>query len=189
MTELVLGPLIANPTIRTALTAPRILLRFRQIIDQGQILIVNLAKGQLGSEVSNVLGGLVLSGLRNAAFTRQDTPEHIRRPYFVLVDEFHNFTSETVAESLSELRKYGLGLILAGQFLTQASWTTQQAILGNVGTSIIFRLGIADTLQMERYLQFPTERDLLNQPNHHAYCRLMINGTQSRTFSMKTLPP
>ena len=184
-----LGPLIANPIIRAALTAPRIPLRFRQIIDQGNILIVNLAKGQLGSEVSNVLGGLILSGLRNAAFTRQDTPEHLRQPYFVLVDEFHNFTSETIAESLSELRKYGLSLTLAGQHLAQTSPATQAAILGNVGTAITFRLGIKDAPLMSRYLGFPTETDLLNQPNHHAYCRLMIDGCQSNAFSMRTLPP
>ncbi len=184
-----LGSLIAHPIIRRSLSAPRTPLRFRQIIDDGTPLIINLAKGRLGSEAANVIGGLILAGLRNAAFSRQDQPISSRRPYFVAVDEFHNFTSETTAESLSEIRKYGLGLALSGQFLCQSSSTIQEAILGNVGTFITFRLGLSDTRLMERYLQFPSERDLLNQANHHAYCRLMVNGRQSRTFSMQTVAP
>jgi hypothetical protein len=184
-----LSALLSHPILRQALTAPQTPLRFRKIIDDGDILIVNLAKGQLGSGAANVMGGLTLTGLRNAAFSRQGVPEQQRKPYFVSVDEFHHFTSETTAESLSELRKYGLGLILAGQYLSQASTATQEAILGNVGTSIIFRLGIADTAKMRRYLQFPSEADLLNQPNHRAYCKLMIDGGQSKAFSMETRGP
>lgn len=184
-----LGVLISHPVLRNLLTDANKPLRFRKIIDDGTILIVNLNKGQLGSEAANVMGGLILTGLRNAAFTRQNTHEHQRKPYFVSVDEFHNVTSETMAESLSELRKYGLGLILAGQYFSQASKPTREAILGNVGTTIAFRLGIVDTLLMERYLQFPTEPDLLNLPNHRAFCRLMIDGVQSKAFSMETMPP
>ena len=184
-----LSALLSQPILRRALTVPQTPLRFRKIIDDGDILIVNLAKGQLGSGAANVMGGLILTGLRNAAFSRQNEPEQLRTPYFVSVDEFHHFTSETTAESLSELRKYGLGLTLAGQYLSQASKATQNAILGNVGTSIIFRLGISDTPKMARYLQFPSEADMLNLPNHRAYCRLMIDGVQSRAFSMETMPP
>jgi len=165
-----LGTLIAHPSIRRMLSAPEEPLRFRQIIDDGTILIVNLAKGQLGSEVSNVMGGLILTGLRNAAFSRQGMLPQTRKPYFVSVDEFHNFTSDTVAESLSELRKYGLGLVLAGQYMAQSSAATQAALLGNVGTMIAFRLGLHDTRLMARYLGQPNEADLINQPNHHAYC-------------------
>jgi hypothetical protein len=184
-----LGALISDPVTRKALSTPITPLRFRQIIDDGTVLIVNLAKGRLGSELANIMGGLILTGLRNAAFSRQNVPEHARKPYAVSVDEFHHFTSETVAESLSELRKYGLSLTLAGQFLSQASKATQEAILGNIGSTITFRLGIKDTPQMTRYLQFPSEADLLNLPNHFAYCRVMIDGVQSQAFSMQTVPP
>lgn len=179
-----LSALLSHPIVRHALTEPDEPLRFRRLMDEGQTLLVNLGKGQLGTEVANVLGGLVLTGLRNAAFSR--SPGQGRRPYFALVDEFHNFTSDTLAESLSELRKYGLGLTLAGQYFSQATKVTREAILGNVGSTIAFRLGVSDVSQMARYLQSPTEHDLLNQPNHQAYCRLLIDGTQSRTFSMKT---
>lgn len=184
-----LGALLAHPTLRRSLTAPPNPLRFRKIIDEGQILIVNLAKGRLGSEPANVMGGLILTGLRNAAFSRYDMPPEDRKPFFVSVDEFHNFTSDTVAESLSELRKYGLSLTLAGQYLSQNSSAVQDAVLGNVGTAISFRLGISDAPRMARYLQFPKEADLLNLPNHHAYCRLMVDGQQTNTFSMKTVVP
>lgn len=184
-----IGALISHPRIRHMLSEPERPLRFRQIIDDGTILIVNLAKGQIGSELANVMGGLILTGLRNAAFSRQNLSPAERKPYFVSVDEFHNFTSDTMAESLSELRKYGLGLTLAGQHMSQCSTDTQAAILGNVGTMIAFRLGLNDTRLISRYMQYPSEADLLNQPNHHAYCRLMIDGEQSPAFSMKTVPP
>jgi energy-coupling factor transporter ATP-binding protein EcfA2 len=184
-----LGALLSHPTLRRSLTAAPEPLRFRQIIDEGQILIVNLGKGRMGAEPANVMGGLILTGLRNAAFSRYDTPVSDRTPYVVSVDEFHNFTTDSVAESLSELRKYGLSLTLAGQYLSQSSNIVQDAILGNVGTAIAFRLGISDAPKLSRYLQYPSERDLLNLPNHHAYCRLMIDGTQSKAFSMKTVVP
>lgn len=158
-------------------------------MDKGQILIVNLGKGRLGADAANVMGGLILTGLRNAAFTREDTPEDQRKPFFISIDEFHNFTSETIAESLAELRKYGIGMTLSQQHSNQSSNAVREALLGNVGSSFIFRLGIEDTSVFTRYLQSPTERDLLNLPNHRAYVRLMIDGVQCRTFTAETLPP
>ena len=158
-------------------------------MDEGTPLIVNLGKGRLGADAANVMGSLILTGLRNAAFTRENTLEQQRRPYFVSVDEFHNFTSETIAESLAELRKYGVGLTLSQQHSGQSSKATRDAVLGNMGSVIVFRLGIDDAPILSRYLQTPTERDLLNLPNHRAFVRLMVDGQQSRAFSMTTITP
>lgn len=184
-----LGTFLAHPVLRKALTAPEQPIRFRRLMDDGQILIVNLGKGRLGSDAANVMGGLILTAIRNAAFTREEQPEHQRRPFFVSVDEFHNFTSEAIAESLAELRKYRVSLALSQQHSGQASADTREAILGNIGTAIVFRLGISDAPLFARYLQGPTECDLLNLPNHRAFVRLMVDGVQSRAFTATTLPP
>ncbi len=183
-----LGTFLAHPTLRKALTEPKRPLRLRQIMDKGQSLIINLSKGRLGAEAANVMGGLILTAIRNAAFTREDQPEAVREPFMVYVDEFPNFTSETLAESLSELRKYRIGFTLAGQHLSQATRAVREALFGNVGTIVGFRVGPEDASYLSRYFQVPTEKDLLNLPNHAAYCRLMIDGTQSRCFSLRTLP-
>ena len=180
---------LSHPVIRKALTNPDIPLRFRKIMDEGQTLIVNLSKGRLGAEAANIMGGLIVAGFRNAAFTREDLPEDQRQPYGILIDEFHNFTSETIAESLSELRKYRVHLTLAQQHSKQSDPTIRRSLMGNVGTSVIFRLGLEDADYFAQYLQHLHPLDLLNLPNHRAYCRLMIDGVQSRAFSMETINP
>lgn len=184
-----LGALLSHPLLRRALTEPRHPLRFSQVIEGGRTLIVNLSKGRLGSSYANVMGGLILTGLRNAAFSRALVPEAERTPYFVYVDEFENFSTDTLSEGLAELRKYGLGLTLSSQFLAQASTKNREALLGNVGSVITFRLGLSDAPYFARFHQWPTESDLLNLPNHQAYVRLLVNGVQTRAFSMRTLPP
>ena len=132
-----IGAFLAHPAVRTALCEPRDPLRFRAIMDSGQILIVNLAKGRLGADISNILGGLITSSLMQAAFTRHGLPEVARRPFFLYVDEFHNLTTKSFAGLLSEARKYGLGLILAHQHLSQTDPEVRDAVLGNVGTMIV----------------------------------------------------
>jgi len=184
-----LGTFLAHPVLRKSLTTPKEPIRFRSLMDDGKILIVNLGKGRLGSDAANVMGGLILTGLRNAAFTRDSQAEQERRPFFISVDEFHNFTSETIAESLAELRKYRVSLTLSQQHSGQSSKEARESLLGNVGTVVAFRLGIGDAPVFSRYLQGPTEQDLLNLPNHRAYIRMMIDGEKSRAFSATTLPP
>ena len=110
-------------------------------MDDGIPLVVNLSKGKLGSDISNVLGGLIVSMMTNAAYTRIDTPEHTRRPYILYADEFHSFTTEAFAGMLSELRKYRLGLVLAHQYTGQLEKNVFESILGNVGTLIVFGWG------------------------------------------------
>ncbi len=186
-----LGAFLAHPVVRKAVCEPAEPLRFRRIMDEGQVLIVNLAKGRLGADVSNILGGLIVSSFAHAAYSRQDQPERERRPFFLYIDEFHSFTTQSLADMLSELRKYRLGLVLAHQHTAQLDRQVLEAILGNVGTLMAFRLGATDAAIMARQFaaNIPSERDLVNLPNYELYLRLMIEGAQSKPFSARTLPP
>lgn len=125
------------------------------------------------------------------ACSRQDQPENERKPFSLYIDEFHSFTTTALADMLSELRKYRLGLVLAHQHTTQLDPKVLEAILGNVGTLMAFPLGATDAAIMARQLaaDIPSERDLVNLPNYEMYLRLMIDGTQSKPFSARTLPP
>jgi len=186
-----LGGFLAHPTVRKALCEPEKPLRFRQLMDEGKTIIVNLAKGNLGADTSNILGGLILSNLAHAAYSRQDTPEETRQPYFVYVDEFHAFTTSAIADMLSELRKYRFGLVLAHQHTSQLEKDVLQAILGNVGTFVTFRLGATDASIMSKQLgsDVPSSRDLVNLPNYDSYVKLMVNGVQTKPFSARTISP
>ena len=180
-----IGAFLAHPLVRKAVCDPDIPLRFRKIMDDGQSLVVNLAKGRLGADVANVLGGLVISSIANAAYTRQSLPQNERLPFFLYVDEFHNFTTGAVADMLSELRKYGLGMILAGQHASQSDQAMLDALLGNVGTVICFRLGSSDAPLFAKQLATPEilPRDLINLPNYEMVVRLMVAGEKTKGFS------
>lgn len=186
-----LGAFLAHPVVRKAVCNPAEPLRFRQIMDQGKVLIVNLAKGKLGADISNVLGGLIVNAFANAAYSRQDTPEPQRKPFFLYVDEFHNFTTSAFSGMLSELRKYGLGLILAHQHTDQLDRSVLEAILGNVGTLISFRVGATDAeiLAKQFGADVPRPRDLVGLANYEFFIKLMVNGRQTKPFSAVTLPP
>lgn len=184
-----IGAFLAHPTVRTALCEPREPLRFRSIMDNGEILIVNLAKGRLGSDISNLLGGLITSSIMQASFTRHGLPEAARRPFFLYVDEFHNLTTKSFAGLLSEARKYGLGLILAHQHLSQTSSEIRDAILGNVGTMMVFRVGANDAPFFERMLPPFSAYDLQNQPNHRSSVSMMHRGERLKPFSASMYPP
>jgi len=184
-----LGAFLAHPIIRKSITAPQTPLRFRRIMDDGQVLIVNLAKGRIGNDNANVLGGLLTASFFNAALSRQDLPETDRRPFYLYVDEFHSFTTLAFAVMLSEVRKYGLGVILAHQYSEQADIAVQHAILGNVGSIIAFRLGAMDAPLIARQFDPVTPLDLVNQPNHQAFVRIMVDGYRSKSFTMQGLSP
>lgn len=184
-----IGAFLAHPTVRTALCEPRQPLRFRSIMDSGQMLIVNLAKGQLGTDISNIMGGLITSTIMQAAFTRHGLPEAARRPFFLYVDEFHNLTTQSFAGLLSEARKYGLGLILAHQHLSQTDSEVRDAILGNVGTMVVFRVGANDVSVFERILHPFSAHDLQNQANHRAAVWLIQQGERVRPFSASMYAP
>ncbi|MEM9574883.1 MAG: hypothetical protein AAF870_06600 [Pseudomonadota bacterium] len=186
-----LGGFLAHPLIRKAMCAPEKPLRFRQIMDHGKILVVNLARGRLGSDTANILGGLILSNLAHAAYSRQNIPEFQRGSFYAYVDEFSSFTSAVFADMLSELRKYAMGLVLAGQYASQTDTDIFEAILGNVGTLTSFRVGARDAHILAKQFggDIPSARDLINLPNYEMYVKMMIDGAQSKPFSARTLKP
>lgn len=184
------GAFLADPTLYRVLVKPERMLHMRRIMDRGQILLVNLAKGKLGDDTSSLLGALLLTTLGLAAFSRSDIPEEGRRRFYLYVDEFQTFTTLAVANMISELRKYRVGLILAHQHLHQLETDVRYAVLGNAGTVISFRVGPYDAAFLAKEFEPRFEGvDLLNLPNHTIYLKLMINGEPSRAFSAQTLLP
>jgi type IV secretory pathway TraG/TraD family ATPase VirD4 len=183
-----LGAFLAHPIVRKAVCEPQKPLRFRRVMDEGGRLVINLAKGALGADTANVLGGLLVSSLMHAAFTRQETTEGERRPFMLYVDEFHSFSSTAFASMLSETRKYGLGLTMAHQHTQQADAAVIEAVLGNVGSLMTFRLGVSDAPLFQRQLGNVSVSDLISLPNYRAYVQLMVDGQRSRTFSAESLP-
>ena len=183
------GAFLAHPQVRTALCEPRKPLRFRAIMDSSEVLLVNVAKGRLGSDHSNILGGLITGGLMQAAFTRHGLPEIARRPFTLYVDEFHSLTTTAFAGLLAEARKYGLALVLAHQHLAQTAPAVRESILGNVGSMVVFRVGPHDAPAFEKFLPPFSARDLQQQPNHRAVIHLMQNGARLTPFSASMYPP
>lgn len=184
------GAFLSNPVLRKILTGFQQPLRLRQIMDEGKVLLVNLAKGSLGEDTANLLGSLLISRFDLAALSRANTPEEERRPFYLYADEFHNFTTESLSLMLSENRKYGLALTLAQQYLSQVSLPIREAILGNVGTIISFRIGTTDAeLLAPEFAPEIGATDLLNLPNYHIYLKMMIDGKISQPFSAVTMPP
>lgn len=179
-----LGALLTDPRLYRALVTPDIAISFRSLMDAGSVLIVNLAKGRLGEDSANTLGSMLVATIGLAAFSRAETPPTSRLPFFLYVDEFQTFTTLAFANMMPELRKYGVGLILAHQYLHQLDDEVRHSVLGNAGTVISFRVGPEDAGIMSREFQ-PTfdVLDLLNLPNHHFYVKLMIDGAPSRPFS------
>lgn len=186
-----LGAFLAHPVVRKAVCEPAEPLRLRQLMDTGGMLVVNLAKGRLGADISDLLGGLIVSGIANAAYSRQDLPAEERRPFFLIVDEFHSFTTSAFADMLAELRKYGLGLTLTTQHFARIDNDAREAILGNVGTLISFRVGATDAALLAHQFgdDVPQPRDLVGLANYEMFVKLMVGGVQTKPFSAKTLPP
>ena len=154
------------------------------------MLLINLAKGRLGEDSSSLLGGLLVTTIGLAAFSRADMPAESRRDFFVYVDEFQTFTTLAVTNMLAELRKYRVGFTIAHQYLHQLEPDVRHAVLGNVGTLISFRLGAEDAPYFVReFVERFEEIDLLQLPNYRIYLKLMIDGMPSKPFSAATLSP
>lgn len=183
------GSFLADPRLYRLLTRTDGGLRFRRIMDEGKVLLVNLAKGKIGSDSSSLLGGLLVTSLGLAAFSRSDIDERNRRPFYIVIDEFQNFTTLALANMLSELRKFGIGTVLAHQYMSQLDPQIRDAVLGNVGTIIAFRVGALDANYLaQEFAPFIEASDLMNLGNHEIYIRLMIDGVPTRPFSAATLP-
>ena len=183
-----IGALLAHPIIKKVFVENRKVVSIRRAMDEGKVLLVNLSKGHLGSDVSQILGAMFITSIGSAAFSRANIPESSRRPFMVYLDEFHNFTTLSLVNMFSELRKFKVGLTLAHQYLHQLDDKIRHAILGNIGTLISFRIGTNDAsyLSREMYPEFNIE-DFIHLPNYHIYLKLMVNGKPSRPFSAVTL--
>ena len=192
------GQFISNPLIRNIVGQVKSKIDMREIMDDGKILIANISKGKVGEDNSRLLGALLITKLQLAAMSRVDVPEEKRRDFFLYVDEFQNFATEAFVNILSEARKYRLSLVLGNQYIAQLEEMTptgkstkvRDAIFGNVGTIITFRVGAEDAEYFEK--EFTPEfiaGDLVNLPKYNIYLKLMIDGLAGRPFSAETLPP
>ena len=184
-----LGGFLSHTIVRKILIENKKQLSLRTIIDSKQILIINLAKGQVGADVANILGGLLLTSLASASFSRIDILEKDRIPYFLYIDEFQTISgTELIAELLAQVRKFKVGLILANQFLYQLDPNVRASVLGNVGTIIAFRLGITDAnLMAKEFYPVFKASDFTSLANHSIYLKLMIDGKPSTPFSADTI--
>jgi CxxC-x17-CxxC domain-containing protein len=184
------GQFLTSPLIRNIVGQTKSKLNLRQVMDEGKILIMNLSKGLIGEDNSALLGAMMITRLQLAAMSRVDVPEAQRQDFYLYVDEFQNFATESFANILSEARKYRLDLILAHQYIAQLEEEVRDAVFGNVGTLITFRVGAEDAEFLERELmpEF-TATDLVGLAKYDIYLKLMIDGMASRPFSATTLPP
>jgi hypothetical protein len=185
-----IGQFLVSVPLRNIVGQRKNTFDLRRVMDEGKILIVNLAKGKIGEDNCSLLGAMMVTKIKLAALSRADLEEKKRKPFYLYVDEIHNFLTLSFADILSESRKYGLNLILAHQYIEQLDEKIRTAILGNVGTIVSFRVGAEDAryLAREFYPVFK-ETNLINLPNRHIYLKLMIDGVSSNPFSAITLPP
>jgi hypothetical protein len=181
------GRFVTNKVIRNIIGQSESSFDFRKVMDEGKILLINLAKGSLGEENSNFLGLLLVPRILMAAMSRSNIPVEERRDFFFYVDEFQNFATPDFATILSEARKYRLGLCVANQFIGQVEEEVKNAIFGNVGTKIAFRIGVSDASYMSHEFA-PTfnEEDLLNVEKYHAYVTTIVNNEPVPSFSVDT---
>ncbi|MAF43873.1 MAG: hypothetical protein CMI54_06900 [Parcubacteria group bacterium] len=185
-----IGQFISVPLIRNIIGQEKSSINMREIMDKQKILIINLSKGRVGEDNSRLLGALIITKLQLAAMSRVDIPEEKRKDFYLYVDEFQNFATESFVNILSEARKYRLALILGHQYIAQMDETVRDAVFGNVGTIICFRIGAEDAEFLERELspQFTAE-DLVNIGKYNIYLKPMIDGLAGRPFSARTIAP
>jgi hypothetical protein len=162
----------------------------RKAMDEGKIILVNLSKGKIGEDNANMIGSLLVTKIQIDAMARAEIAAHLRRPFYLYIDEFQNFATNSFTSILSEARKYKLSLIVANQYTSQLKEEIRDAIFGNVGTIVAFTLGYDDAAVMtSQFKELVGVNDLISLPKYTAYTRLMIDGISSDPFSMKTLPP
>ncbi len=184
------GQFVSNALIRNIIGQTKSTINMRKIMDEGKILILDLSKGRIGEDNSRLLGALLITKLQLAAMSRVDVPEEERKDFYLYVDEFQNFATESFANILSEARKYRLCLTVGHQYISQMDETVRDAVFGNVGTIAVFRVGAEDAefLEKEFSPEFTAE-DLVNLSKYNIYLKLMIDGVASHPFSAETLPP
>lgn len=180
---------IANDYMRPIISQPKSAFRFREVMDGGKILLVNLSKGRIGDINAGLLGMIIVGKLTMAALSRVDIPQEQRRDFYLYIDEFQNFTTDSIAVILSEARKYRLNLVIAHQFIAQLEDKIREAVFGNVGSIIAFRVGAKDAEELIKQFEPTfTKNDLINLDNFNAYAKLLIGGQTSKPFNIRTLP-
>ncbi len=193
------GRFVENEMMRNIIGQPKSSFDFREVMDKGKILLINLSKGKTGEVNAKLLGLIIVSKIQMAAMSRADMPESQRKDFYLYVDEFQNFVTDSFATILSEARKYRLNLVMAHQFISQLSEQKEgssatdnrmrDAVFGNAGTMICFRIGVEDSEVMAKeFAPVFNEFDVINVDRFNAYVKLMINGTASRPFNMETYP-
>jgi len=183
------GAFTANPVIRNIIGQPKSTFNIRQVMDEGKILVVNLSKGLIGEDNASILGAFLVTKIQLAAMSRSDIPNIAdRRPFYLYVDEFQNFATDSFATILSEARKYGLNLTVANQYISQMGDTVRDAVFGNVGTMITFRVSADDAPILSKQFEPQFEAtDLLQMHNRHFIINMVINGEKTPAFSATTL--
>ena len=184
------GQFISNPLVRNIIGQPKSSFSFRHAMDEKKIVLINLSKGRIGELNSSLIGSLLVTKIYLAAMSRAKEPTKQFPDFYFYVDEFQNFATESFQNILSESRKYGLALILAHQYIAQMPEGVRDAVFGNVGTQIVFRVGPADAQVLE--IEFTPEflaDDIVNLGFTNIYLKLLIDGEPSRPFSASTLPP
>lgn len=193
------GQFLSSSVIRNIVGQTRSTIDIRSIMDDKKILLMNLSKGRIGEDNSALLGAMMITKIQLAAMSRVNVPEEERKDFYLYVDEFQNFATESFADILSEARKYRLNLIIAHQYIAQLTSMSgtgsritkvKDAVFGNVGTIIVFRVGSPDAEDMiKEFEPYFVEEDLINLTKYHIYLKLMIDGVASKPFSATTLPP
>lgn len=187
------GAFTANPLVRNIVGQQKSAFNIRQMMDEGKILIVNLSRGQVGEDNAAILGALMVTKIQLAAMSRSDIVDiNARRPFYLYVDEFQNFATDSFAVILSEARKYGLNLTVANQYIAQMPEVVRDAVFGNVGTMISFRVGPGDSTVLGRYFEPEFEAtDLTRLNNQNIFLSMIIDGEKAPAFSASTLrmPP
>ncbi|MEK7507095.1 MAG: DUF87 domain-containing protein [Patescibacteria group bacterium] len=183
-----LNPFLANDYVRPIIGQQKSAFNFREVIDGGKILIVNLSKGRIGDINANLLGMIIVSKLLMASLSRVDiADENQRRDFYFYIDEFQNFTTESIATILSEARKYRLDLIVAHQYIKQLQENIRDAVFGNVGSMAVFRVGADDAEYLKNQFEpVFSVQDLMSIDNFHCYLKLLINNQTTRPFSIQT---
>lgn len=180
---------LSSPIIRNIFAQEKNMLDLRKIMDEGKILLVNLSKWQIWEDNCDMIGSFLVSKFQIDALSRADADYDQRRDFYLYIDEFQNFATESFATIFSEARKYKLSLIVANQYIWQLAEPLRNAIFGNVGSIISFTLWYDDAIAIKsQFKDLVSEHDLQNLPKFHAYIRLMIQGTMSNPFSMSTFP-
>lgn len=179
------GRFMTNDLMRNIIGQKKSAFNLRDAMDQGKIILINLSKGKIGEVNSSLLGMIIVTKIQMAAFSRADITEDERRDFYLYVDEFQNFTTDSFATILSEARKYRLNLAVANQYIAQLTEKIRDAVIGNAGTMICYRIGAADAEFMVKEFPDVTVDDMTNLDKFNTYTKLLIDGTPSKPFSMK----